>query len=83
MHASTIKSVHVPWRFSFVDSEMENSLDPGAPEDFAKEREALQRVSSPYLIKFFGFGTTDEGNGFIVTELLSGSKTRKARLIPI
>ena len=47
-------------------------VDPNADEDFQKECAALKRVDSPHLIRFFGFGTTLEGNGFIVTELMSG-----------
>jgi hypothetical protein len=47
-------------------------VDPKADEDFHKECAALRRVDSPHLLKFFGFGTTDGGKGFIVTELMSG-----------
>ena len=47
-------------------------VDLTADEDFHKECAALQRVDSPHLLKFFGFGTTAEGNGFIVTELMLG-----------
>jgi serine/threonine protein kinase len=48
-------------------------VDPTADEDFRKECAALQLLNSPYVLKFFGFGTTAEGgNGFIVTEFMSG-----------
>ena len=47
-------------------------IDPSANEDFLKECAALQRVDSPHLIKFFGFGITESGNGFIVTEMMTG-----------
>jgi hypothetical protein len=47
-------------------------VDPYADEDFRKECDALQRIDSPYLLKFFGFGTTASGGRFIVTELLEG-----------
>eukprot|EP00038_Savillea_parva_P029806 m.73591 g.73591 ORF g.73591 m.73591 type:complete len:1221 (+) comp8848_c0_seq1:376-4038(+) len=58
---------------SMVDEDGD-SIDPNVDEDFHRECAALQRVSaSPYLITFFGFGTTEEGgNGFIVTELMDG-----------
>jgi hypothetical protein len=55
-----------------------DAVDPNAEEDFYKECAALQRVDSPHLIKFFGFGTTTEGNGFIVTELMSGGSLEAA-----
>jgi serine/threonine protein kinase len=47
-------------------------IDPKADEDFRKECAALQRIDSLYLIKFYGVGTTEGDNGFIVTELLGG-----------
>jgi serine/threonine protein kinase len=47
-------------------------VDLNADEDFRKECAALQRIDSPHLLKFYGFGTTAEGNGFIVTELMLG-----------
>jgi hypothetical protein len=47
-------------------------VDPYADEDFRKECDALQRIDSPHLLKFFGFGTTASGGRFIVTELLTG-----------
>lgn len=47
-------------------------IDPKADEDFSKEVEALQSIDSPHLIKFFGFGSTESGNRFIVTELMAG-----------
>jgi hypothetical protein len=49
-----------------------DAVDLNADEDFHKECAALQRVDSPHLIKFFGFGTTAKGNGFIVTEIVLG-----------
>ena len=47
-------------------------IDPYADEDFRKECDALQRIDSPHLLKFLGFGTTGGGGRFIVTELLAG-----------
>ena len=47
-------------------------INPAADEDFRKECAALQRIDNPHLIKFFGYGTTQSGNGFIVTELMGG-----------
>jgi serine/threonine protein kinase len=47
-------------------------VDPNADEEFHKECAVLQRVDNPHLLKFFGFGTTKEGKGFIVTELMLG-----------
>ena len=47
-------------------------VDLNADEDFRKECDALQRVSSPHLLTFYGFGTTAAGSGFIVTELMLG-----------
>jgi hypothetical protein len=47
-------------------------IDPYADEDFRKECDVLQRIDSPHLLKFFGFGTTVSGRRFIVTELLAG-----------
>jgi serine/threonine protein kinase len=47
-------------------------IDPYADEDFRKECDALQRIDSPHLLKFLGFGTTAAGGRFIVTELLAG-----------
>ena len=49
-----------------------DAIDPSAAEDFRKECSALKRVDSPHLLKFVGFGTTECGPGFIVTELMSG-----------
>jgi serine/threonine protein kinase len=47
-------------------------VNPYANEDCRNECDALQRVDSPYLLKFYGFGTSASGSGFIVTEVLSG-----------
>jgi hypothetical protein len=47
-------------------------IDVNADDEFRKECAALQRIDNPHLLKFFGFGTTANGNGFIVTELVSG-----------
>ena len=47
-------------------------VDPNADEDFLKECVALQRIDNAHLIKFFGYGNTKGGNGFIVTELMDG-----------
>jgi len=56
---------------AMVDDDGDN-VNPYADEDFRKECDALQRVDSPYLLKFFGFGTMASGSGFIVTEVLAG-----------
>jgi hypothetical protein len=53
-------------------------VDPQAEEDLRKECAALQRVDSPYLIKFYGFGTSQDGRGFIVTELMAGGSLEDA-----
>jgi serine/threonine protein kinase len=53
-------------------------IDPRADEDFRKECAALQRVDSPHLVKFFGFGTTESGTQFIVTELMVGGSLEEA-----
>ena len=53
-------------------------VDPRANDDFHKECVALQSLDCPHLIKFVGFGTTAEGNGFIVTELMSGGSLEDA-----
>jgi serine/threonine protein kinase len=46
-------------------------VNPRAGEEFRVECAALQRIDSPHLLKFFGFGMTVDGNGFIVTELMA------------
>jgi hypothetical protein len=53
-------------------------INPRAADEFGLECEALLRVDSPHLIKFFGSGTTSEGRGFIVTELMSGGSLEGA-----
>jgi hypothetical protein len=53
-------------------------VNPMTNEDFRKECTALQSLDCPHLIKFVGFGTTAEGNGFIVTELMSGGSLEDA-----
>lgn len=63
-------------RMGLVDSE--GDLDPEADADFKKEVVALQRVNHPHLLKFFGYGTTAEGSGFIVTELMPGGSLEAA-----
>jgi hypothetical protein len=67
--------LRVAVKFLFAGSAVDDDgdlVDPSAREDFRRECSALQRVNSPHLIKFIGFGTTMEGNGFIVTELMLG-----------
>jgi serine/threonine protein kinase len=50
----------------------------GTQVDFQRECAALQCVDSPHLLKFFGYGTTRSGNGFIVTEFCSGGSLEHA-----
>lgn len=45
--------------------------DPTRDKEFCTECSTLQRMNSPYLLRFFGFGTTLNGKGFIVTELMA------------
>jgi hypothetical protein len=66
------RRVAIKFLFAGVVDEDGDLVDPNAEEDFRKECAALQRVNSPHLLTFFGFGTTAEGNGFIVTELMTG-----------
>ena len=56
--------------FAGARDEDGDPVDPCADEEFRKECAALRSIDSPHLLKFFGFGTTAEGNGFIVTELM-------------
>jgi hypothetical protein len=42
-----------------------------AQEDFRKECAAMLLIDSPRLLKIFGFGTTEIGTGFIVSELMA------------
>ena len=64
--------VAVKMLFAGIDDDFDESLDPNADEDFHRECDALQRVRSPHLITFFGFGVTEGGRGYIVTELMTG-----------
>jgi serine/threonine protein kinase len=66
------RRVAVKFMLAAVVDDDGDIVNPYADEDFRKECDALQRVDSPYLLKFFGFGTTASGSGFIVTEVLSG-----------
>ena len=52
----------------------------GADEDLRNECAILQRVNSPHLLTFFGFGFTTSGHGFIVTELMVGGSLENALL---
>ena len=53
-------------------------IDPNADEEFRKECTALQRINSPHLLTFYGYGTIENGrNGFIVTELMRGGSLAK------
>jgi hypothetical protein len=68
-------SQQVAVKMLFAGSQVDEDGDlvyPRAVAEFGLECEALQRVDSPHLIKFFGFGITAEGIAFIVTELVSG-----------
>jgi hypothetical protein len=47
-------------------------VNPNTDEDFKRESEALQCVKSECLIDFFGFGKNEDGDWFLVTELMSG-----------
>jgi len=49
-----------------------------AAEDLRKECAVLERLDHPNLLKFYGFGTTVDGNGFVVTELLGRGSLRDA-----
>ena len=66
------RHVAIKTLFSGAVDEDGDLVDPAADEDFRKECVALQRIESTHLIKFFGYGTTKNGNGFIVTELMGG-----------
>ena len=66
------RKVAIKTLFAGAADEDGDLVDPAADEDFYKECAALQRIDSPHLIKFFGFGTTKSGNRFIVTELMDG-----------
>ena len=66
------RKVAIKVLFAGAVDEDGDPIDPHADEEFRKECVALQRVDSPHLIKFFGFGTTSAGGGFIVTELVTG-----------
>jgi serine/threonine protein kinase len=46
-------------------------VDAKAFSDFFKECAALARFDSPYLVKFYGYGTFKDGRQFIVTELVT------------
>lgn len=52
-------------------------IDLNADEEFQKECAALVRINSPHLIKFFGLGTTQGGQGFIVTEFMTRGSLEK------
>jgi hypothetical protein len=58
--------------FSGAVDEDGDLINTNADEDLHKECAALQTVNSLYLLKFYGFGITKKGNGFIVTELMLG-----------
>ena len=47
-------------------------VDPSAEEDFLRECAILQHVDSPFLLKMIGFGTSESGSRFIITELMVG-----------
>jgi serine/threonine protein kinase len=66
------RRVAVKFLFAGLVDDDGDPIDPNAIKDFQKECAALQRVDSPHLLKFFGFGTTADGSGFIVTELMRG-----------
>jgi serine/threonine protein kinase len=66
------RKVAIKILFAAAVDEDGDRVNPQADEDFNKECSALKRIDSPHLLKFYGFGTTEGGNGFIVTELMSG-----------
>lgn len=48
-----------------------DSMNPDTFNEFKKECEALRQVDSPHLVKFYGCGVCQDGQLFIVTELMS------------
>lgn len=64
--------------FGGMRDEDGDPIDPNADAEFQKEVAALQCVHHPHLLRFFGFGTTSEGNGFLVTELMEGGSLEAA-----
>eukprot|EP00035_Acanthoeca_spectabilis_P015826 m.317844 g.317844 ORF g.317844 m.317844 type:complete len:1135 (+) comp16442_c0_seq2:26-3430(+) len=52
-------------------------LNLHAETDLAIECESLRQVSHPNLLRFYGFGMTADGKGFIVTELMAGGSLRR------
>eukprot|EP00035_Acanthoeca_spectabilis_P033031 m.21650 g.21650 ORF g.21650 m.21650 type:complete len:1167 (+) comp5717_c0_seq1:171-3671(+) len=46
-------------------------IDPQAEELFNKECRILIKLKHPNLLRFFGYGTTEDGYGFIVTEFMA------------
>lgn len=48
------------------------AADPKLAERMTREAQATARLSHPAIVKVFDFGTTDEGDPFLVMELLRG-----------
>jgi serine/threonine-protein kinase len=53
--------------------------DPGALDRFVREGRTLARVKSPHVVQVLDQGTTDEGERYVVMELLEG-ESLEARL---
>eukprot|EP00037_Helgoeca_nana_P009398 m.82503 g.82503 ORF g.82503 m.82503 type:complete len:1195 (+) comp19552_c0_seq1:104-3688(+) len=49
----------------------DSTVDPTADKDLWRECQQLQQLDHPNLITFYGYGTAEDGRGFIVTELMS------------
>lgn len=55
-------------------------LDPIAVEEFRKECAMLERLEHPHLLRFYGYGLNESGNGFLVTELMGLGSLRHVLL---
>ena len=66
------QAVAIKVLFAEMVDEDGDTVDDYASDDFMKECHALQCIDSPHLLKFYGFGITSTGSGFIVTELMTG-----------
>eukprot|EP00040_Diaphanoeca_grandis_P024873 m.137237 g.137237 ORF g.137237 m.137237 type:complete len:1324 (-) comp29913_c0_seq5:2-3973(-) len=42
-------------------------------DSFRQEMTTMQRLHHPHLVSFFGYGTTDKGQPFLLTELMKGT----------
>lgn len=73
------RTVAIKILYAKIVEDEDGHVDERMKEDFRLECFALQRLDSPHLIKFFGFGTSEQGNGFIVTELMCGGCLENVR----